>query len=237
MNYCIQCHCNDNLVPAGKYHICEKCLPKIRQNWVDQINKIYVEFQHFDFEHFTVSAENKPKIETCKQFALRKLDRYGLLLFSTQVGNGKTHLAVATLKHWILNCAVPYYEYPTQVKQPYEVVSEPTLLLKVRSSYDGDGKEKEWDIVVKYSNVEFLIIDDVGKYTVGDSNFLQRVLYNIINERYMNHKLTIITSNKGGAELKAYLGDSTFDRICGMTGNKNTEIMGTSYRQKKKEDK
>lgn len=230
--YCVSCRLEDCvLIQSGRYNLCWGCVLKIRDIAAQRVSDICAEYAKMDFASFQ-DKQNVTAVKVCHKFALRETKYFGLLLYSNQAGNGKTHLGISILKEWLKEKWIPDYEYTTSYKKPFEVVTEPNLFLDIRKSFSDDSEQKEWDITEKYSQVEFLLIDDLGKYSVSDAKFLQRVWYNILNERYLNHRLTVITSNKNGAELQEHLGQYTFDRICGMCDSKITEVVGSSYRRK-----
>ena len=230
--FCVKCKKDDlTFIKVGYYSICDACLTEVRLLPVRTIVNMCVEYKMMSFDTFK-EVGNIKAVKTCKEFAHRKVDRFGLMLHSAAPGNGKTHLGIATLREWLMESWIPFYEFPTAYVKPFEIVTEPNLFLDIRKTFGRDSELTEWDITERYSKVEFLLIDDVGKYSANDSKFLQRVWYNIINERYLNHRLTVITTNKNGAELQYYLGEYTFDRICGMVQNKITEVFGESWRKK-----
>jgi DNA replication protein DnaC len=69
---------------------------------------------------------------------------------------------------------------------------------------------------MRYARYSILLIDDLGKYKPDKLNFSQRILYEIINLRYVQRRITIFTSNLTNNGLQDYLGDSTYDRVLGM---------------------
>lgn len=211
--------------------LCEKCIARIKNSYIEKINQRGDEYLRFTFDNFKASKENQKQVSICKQFANREIDRFGLWLYSPNAGNGKTHLAIATMKHWILNTYKPKVDSDGRLLLAYADISEPELLLKIRSSYRDGSREDEDEILSTYKEAEFLVLDDVGKTNANDLSFLQRTMYTIIDYRSIRHKLTVITSNKNGAELQQYLGLYTFDRIKGMS-QKVTEIFGESWRGK-----
>jgi DNA replication protein DnaC len=93
-----------------------------------------------------------------------------------------------------------------------EFISIPELLLKFKNSYSNqkeeDVKITENDLIEKYSEIPFLVLDDFGVEKITDWSF--QLLYIIINRRYENEKKTIFTSNFSLQELAERLGD---DRI------------------------
>jgi len=213
------------------YKLCDVCISKIKQTWIKKINSKGIEYERFTLDKFVVSKENQKQFDVVKSFAGRKIDRFGLWLYSPNTGNGKTHLAIAALKHWIENSYVPKLDRNGFVECPYSEISEPELLLKIRSSYNNGSDLNESEILDEYKNVEFLVLDDLGKTNASDLSFMQRTIYTIIDARNIGHRLTVFTSNKNGAELQQYLGMYTFDRMRGMS-HKVTEIHGESHRGK-----
>jgi DNA replication protein DnaC len=215
-----------------KYGVCPDCKAHAKASWIRRIDAIGPEYERFTFSKYEAIGSMVKKLAMCKAFAERKVEQYGLWLFSEQAGNGKTHLAIATLKHWIeLQQKLNFTN--GLLTAPFEIISEPDLLLKIRSTFKSDSTLDEQDILEIYQQTEILVLDDIGKYSVSDLSFMQRVMFSIIDYRYTRHKLTVLTTNKNGAELQQYLGAYTFDRICGMTGNKMIEVVGESYRQRK----
>jgi DNA replication protein DnaC len=234
---CKYCHNKeDDASFSGKIastNVCSECESQFIERWNRIINKNGVEYEHFTFDLFHINKDNQKQVKVCKDFASTESDRNGLLLSSPDPGNGKTHLAVATLRQWVsLNYEPIIYERDKIQRAPFRIVSEPQLLLEVRSTFRADSTDDEADIINKYTSTKILLIDDVGKYNPQDLSFLQRVMFAIVGQLYVQHKHLIMTSNKNGAELQAYLGDYTFDRICGMTNNKITAITGDSYRRR-----
>ena len=215
-----------------KYQVCSGCSARAIATWIRRINATGPEYERFTFEQYELSGSMGKKVAACKVFAERKVDQYGLWFFSEQPGNGKTHLAIATLKHWLSQLKSLNFENGFLLT-PFEITSEPDLLLKIRATFKPDSTTDEQDILDIYQQTDFLVLDDIGKYAVSDLSFMQRVIFSIIDYRYTRHKLTVLTTNKNGASLQQYLGAYTFDRICGMTGNKMIEVVGESYRQRK----
>lgn len=234
---CPRCYNTKEIEGEGngfpEYKLCPNCVKSIKQNWIKKINEKCFEYGHFTLDDFVVSKENQRGVTICKQFAERKIPRFGLWLYSPNAGNGKTHLSIAILKHWIDTVYDPSLDDNGRTILPFGIVSETELLLRIRASYDGKD-ENEREILDEYKEVEFLVLDDLGKTKANDLSFLQRTMYTIIDYRYMRHMLTVVSSNMNGAELQQYLGLYTFDRLGGMS-EKVTEIYGETHRKKGKE--
>lgn len=160
-----------------------------------------------------------------------------LILTSPRIwGLGKTHLACA-IAHHVLD------RWQGQGRCPVCMVDEPSLMLRIRATYNrtiytGEGapprQETEELILKQLTWVPLLILDDVGKNDVADPKFTQRILFQIINGRYNNGKLPIvITANATEYEFKEHIGgenEATLDRL--LENVRFIEITGKSYRRK-----
>lgn len=126
------------------------------------------------------------------------------ILFTGQVGSGKTFLACAIANELM--------EHDKEVL--FLIV--PDMLDELRASFNRrDAKEySELDLLDTARTVPVLIMDDLGahNYTEWSTNRI----YSIINYR-MNHQLpTVITTNLNISELGEYLGERTKSRILQM---------------------
>jgi DNA replication protein DnaC len=119
-------------------------------------------------------------------FASRLVDEYPAveagLLFMGSVGVGKTHLAIAVLKDLIekkgVNCL--FYE-------------SGSLLKAIQDSYNPVSQTSEMRVLAPVYQAEVLVLDELG--ATVPTNWVRDTLYQIINTRYNNKKLTIFTTN------------------------------------------
>ncbi len=129
------------------------------------------------------------------------------LMFYGHAGSGKTHLTVAITRHII------------EIKQiPVKFVRIVDLLLEIRKTFDENESwkaENEGDLLRKYTFIPLLILDDIGSEKTTD--WVRQVLYQIIDERWIEQRPIIITSNLTLEELEARLGERIASRIAGMT--------------------
>jgi len=104
----------------------------------------------------------------------------GLLLIG-QVGVGKTHLAVATLKG-LVEKGVPclFCEFGSLLKQ-------------IQDSYNPISKTSELRVLAPVYQAEVLVLDELGATIPTD--WVRDTMYQIINKRYNDKKLTIFTTN------------------------------------------
>jgi DNA replication protein DnaC len=104
----------------------------------------------------------------------------GLLLMGS-VGVGKTHLAVAILRG-LMEKGVPCLFYESG-----------SLLKEIQDSYNHISKTSELRVLAPVYQAEVLVLDELGSTIPTD--WVRDTLYQIINKRYNDNKLTIFTTN------------------------------------------
>lgn len=126
----------------------------------------------------------------------KKNGKYFLVLYGP-VGTGKTHLAVAFLKKLMMSSALSGYFLDFQY-----------LLSQLRERYDSQSSGE--DILRRIKKCDVLIIDEFGKGRM-DREWPLEKLDDLVNYRYNEQKLTLLTTNylvreqyKGGENLYAY---------------------------------
>lgn len=117
-----------------------------------------------------------------KNFTEFKKDGKGLLLYGT-VGTGKTYLAAC-----IANALI---------EEGYSVLMTDFARLTNKIQGMFEGKQEYIDGLNKYT---LLIIDDLG--IERKTEFMQELVYNVINSRYKSGLPFIITTNLTADELK-----------------------------------
>ncbi len=119
-------------------------------------------------------------------FASRLVDQYPAvetgLLFMGSVGVGKTHLAVAVLKELIEKKGVTCLFFESG-----------SLLKAIQDSYNPVSQTSEMRVLAPVYQAEVLVLDELG--ATVPTNWVRDTLYQIINTRYNNKKLTIFTTN------------------------------------------
>jgi len=117
-------------------------------------------------------------------------------------GTGKTHLAVAITRCLIENLKNPLF------------VSVPELLLGIRACFIDRSGISEKETINKYADAHVLILDDLGAEKTTD--YVLQVFYIILDRRYRENRVTIITSNLEIKDLAKKLNSRIASRIAGL---------------------
>jgi DNA replication protein DnaC len=97
-------------------------------------------------------------------------------------GVGKTHLAVAVLKHCIREKGARGVFYDTR-----------ELLKLIRSTYNPLVQTAEMDVLRPVMHADLLVLDDLGAEKT--SEWVEETLNLIVNTRYNERRVTLFTSN------------------------------------------
>jgi len=103
------------------------------------------------------------------------------LLFMGPAGVGKTHLAVSIIKDLIeKGFASLFYEFGSLLKQ-------------IQDSYNPVSKSSELKVLAPVYQADVLVLDELG--ATVPTEWVRDTMYQIINKRYNDKKLTIFTTN------------------------------------------
>jgi DNA replication protein DnaC len=117
----------------------------------------------------------------------------GLLLMGP-CGVGKTHLAVAALKHIVLRGnAGLFYDYRE-------------LLKEIQDSYNPESQSTEMSVLEPVLKAELLVLDDVG--SSKPSAWALETVGHILNSRYNDRRVTLLTTNFLDADSTASAANS-----------------------------
>ena len=171
-----------------------------KQERLYKTSKMHPRLKEYTFENYEVRNYNRSAYRKAKEYTenyIKGAER-GSLYITGGVGTGKTHLAASIANELIRNERTVVFG--TLIN----------LLNEIKDSYSSDN-EKEGVIIDKYSKIDMLIIDDLGKER--PSEWTLEKLFTIINNRYENKLPVIITTNYNRERLRERLAD-----------NKNYEI-------------
>ncbi len=133
----------------------------------------YVRCTFENFEHGTSICD------ACRDFAADP--RYGLVLIG-DTGTGKTHLAAAVTRAIAQKGVRRFY-----FRSTLDIIRE------IKDSYNEDSRFTELELTKKYSNADFLVIDDLG--SEKHTEWSAQTLYSLIEDRIKEAKPTVITTN------------------------------------------
>lgn len=171
-------------------------------------------FKNFNDRGMTLLKKaRETAINYCKQFPEIKDTRFNSILFSGQVGSGKTHLSMA-----ICNAIMDSYKIAVRY-MPYR---EEIIRIK-QNVFDEDDYNGRME---QFKKAPVLMIDDLlkGKNTEADVN----ILFEIINHRYLNNLPMIISTEKSIGELLDF-DEGTMSRVIEMSRGHQVELKGREY--------
>ena len=124
--------------------------------------------------------------QTCRRYAFGFHEKAGNLLFSGNTGLGKTFLSACIAR--------------TVADQGYSVVYESAgKLFQTLEKARFEGNDEHRRAAAKYAECDLLIVDDLGTELPGQ--FVTAALYSLINDRLLENKPTIISTNLSEEEL------------------------------------
>jgi DNA replication protein DnaC len=130
--------------------------------------------------------ERSVALKLARRAAREFVDRFPFvdagLLFVGPSGRGKTHLACAILSELISTKGV---------RGLY--VDSSTLLNRIQSSFRPDSEGSRESVLAPFVAAELLVLDEIG--ATPPHNWVQDVLYDLLNARYNAKKITIVTTN------------------------------------------
>ncbi|HEV2210216.1 MAG TPA: ATP-binding protein [Verrucomicrobiae bacterium] len=154
----------------------------------------------------------KANLAAVREFA--ETVRTGFLILTGDVGTGKTHLAVSSMR---------LFKHPFLIRQNL-------LLLRLRDTYRNRDAR---DPIADCKKAELLVLDELGLSGGGRDEL--PMLHEIIDYRHGEQQPTIITSNLTWGELKTALGERIADRLA-ESAFKVLTFGGASHRPERRKD-
>ncbi|BED92050.1 MAG: putative DnaC [Candidatus Improbicoccus pseudotrichonymphae] len=188
-----------------------------------------------------VNFENSKKnINTTFDSALERLKKYcenhhkmlengiGIYIYGN-VGTGKTHLTACVANELMKELIPVFFTNLSQISK------------SIKSTFNKNSSKTEKDLMEKLVAVKFLFFDDLGTeiFTKNqEDNWLQGILFDIVNLRYNLKLPTIFSSNYSLNNLinDRKISERTVDRIVEMTASNVIKITGESFRSMIKPD-
>lgn len=177
----------------------------VEESWFGKRNGVSRLYKDCSFEKYT---GNDKLVAFLKEIS--KSDNSVVLRGPT--GCGKTHLAISIIKE--------------QHGSSF-FITVPDLLLKIRSSFNG-GVESEEEIIKQFSNIETLILDDLGAEKTSEYSIT--TLYVILDRRIRECRQTIITTNLTQVEIEQTFGARIASRLSAM---ENIKINMPDHRKRR----
>lgn len=150
-----------------------------------------IRLESFDIQAYSTNeSRNKAKtVVKCinywlSEFEALKSRGMGLYLYSKTKGSGKTRMAVSVANELV-------YEKDFSVK----FCTSLQILNEIKATWNKSDNSTESELLEKLSSVEILIIDDFGTEQ-SEKSWINERFYQIINNRYIDKKITIFTSNE-----------------------------------------
>jgi DNA replication protein DnaC len=182
---CSICFGTGTRLEAGKGAVICDCRRTNSSSRALEAARIPPRFRHCSFHNYYPKPGNDTQY-FAHSLASRLVDDYpavevGLLLMGP-VGVGKTHLAVAILKELIEKKGVSCLFYESG-----------SLLKAIQDSYNPISQTSETRVLAPVYQAEVLVLDELGASV--PTNWVRDTLYQIINTRYNNNRLTVFTTN------------------------------------------
>jgi DNA replication protein DnaC len=187
-------------------------------------SRIPLRFKTRRFDNYAVENDGQAKaLNICRSYAesWSKVSQAGAgLIFSGKAGAGKTHLA----------CSIAHEIIEQGGAVQFATVAE--VMRKIKSSFAKDAETTEQQEINHFSNIQLLILDEVGMDYGTDFN--KALIFEILNNRYENMLPTILLTNLDTPALVEYMGERLVDRMR-EGGGRMVSFTWESYRGKKKE--
>ena len=121
-------------------------------------------------------------------------------------GNGKTLLSCIALNELILRYAKPGRFLDLSFK----------YFQKLRSTYNEESGVygRTWEILEELSTIPFLVMDDFG--VQRNTPWELEMLYNLVDTRYEEERVTMVTTNKDIGEIENLADGRIFSRLTEM---------------------
>lgn len=202
----------------------ERC-KKIADNPEPLLEKMGVGVRHLSCSFETYNGGDK-----IKNICAGIVDKPNDLVLTGPAGTGKTHLAIAICREWIkkqiIKTKVAYWE-DKLIHNAY-FITAPDLLLQIRQAFSDKSNITEGEIVKKYADIGYLVLDDLGAEKTTEWSIT--TLYTIIDQRYRGCLPTIVTTNLTIEQIGQQISERIASRL---SSGKVVKINAPDYRKKR----
>ncbi|MGH9327739.1 MAG: ATP-binding protein [Terriglobia bacterium] len=165
------------------------CAEAHRSEQLLALSRIPRRYEHCAFENFDIrkdrlSGHANRYLEVAKMYAQKFVEEYPAdfgLLFIGPTGVGKTHLAVAVIHELMVQKNAPCLFYDFR-----------DLLKEIQDSYNPVSQTSELRILQPVLDAEVFLLDELA--ALNPSDWVKDTLAYIINSRYNQKKVTLITT-------------------------------------------
>jgi len=185
------------------------CIKNARASRLLETAKIPQRYAHCELDNFDILPSPDRSIEKAKIAAEKFVEEYPMsqpfgLLFMGPQGVGKTHLAVGIIKQLMrlksVSCLFRTF---------------PELLKEIQNSYNAVSQASELSLLTPVLETEVLVLDELGAQ--NPSSWVQDEVAYVLNYRYNDNKVTILTTNYKDEEerkdRKTGIADTLSERI------------------------
>lgn len=137
--------------------------------------------------------EEKRNLDSIKRYAEIQDNRM-VLLMCGKCGTGKSHLGAGIVR-----------------ERGGKMIDSDTLLLQIESGDNFKSAENKIEILDRFSNYKFLVVDEIGRSINPDKE--KGYLSYIIRNRYNNRLPTVLISNLEKKDVLRFLGEPIVDRF------------------------
>ncbi len=163
-------------------------------------------FKNCTLDSFTAKTKEQKEVKKKIVNYLSRWPDVGGVVMIGGVGTGKTHLSSA------LCSALCDKEVPAITTTVNRIIREVRSCWGNRKPTDNYNNElSESDIILKHTEVSFLVIDEIGSQYGSDSEKI--IINEIINDRYEQEKPTVVIGNLTRSEINDILGERVYDRL------------------------
>jgi len=182
-NVCGKCFGTGTWIDPDRGAVPCPCRTESRAERLERSSRIPSRYANCSVDNFKCVPNSSQ--DEAFQYACRLVMDYPAvdrgLLFMGPAGVGKTHLAVAIMRGLLSKgFACVFYEFGALLKQ-------------IQDSYNPISQTSEMRVLAPVYEAQVLVLDELGATVPTD--WVRDTMYQIINKRYNDRKLTIFTTN------------------------------------------